>query len=105
MIRLAMTSILSCLPLQTQLAPITGALLNHVKEFAAKFFDVQVKIGVPRYEGDFADIVCNPKFSTAVGALYFANDFMLYNKYANEFKSIVDQDSALSKIKNFFKNM
>lgn len=82
-----------------------GALLNNIKEFAAKFFGVQVRIGIPRYEGDFADIVCNPKFSTAVGALYFANDFMLDNKYASEFKPISEHGSALGKIKNFFKNM
>ena len=82
-----------------------GALLTNLKEFASKFFDIKVSIGVPRYEGEFADIVCNPKFSTAIGALYFANEFMLYNKYADEFKFVAEHNSTLSKIKNFFKNM
>jgi cell division protein FtsA len=80
-------------------------LLANLKELASKFFDVKVSIGVPRYEGEFADIVCNPKFSTAIGALYFANEFMLYNKYADEFKFVAEHNSTLSKIKNFFKNM
>ena len=39
------------------------------------------------------------------GALYFANEFMLYNKYADEFKFVAEHNSTLSKIKNFFKNM
>ena len=36
-----------------------------------------VRIGVPNYVGDFADLIATPKYSTSLGALYFANEYML----------------------------
>ncbi len=45
---------------------ITGgtALLPHIEEYAKQYFDTPVRIGLPNYVGDFADIVTNPKYAT-----------------------------------------
>ncbi len=85
---------------------ITGgsAQLNLIKEFAAQYFDVPVRIGIPDYHGDFADMVCNPKYATSLGALYFANSLLLENRIENEPAYGIGLGQALKKIKNIFKN-
>ncbi len=82
-----------------------GALFSNIKNFAENYFDVLVRIGSPNYSGELSDILCDPRFSTAVGALYFANDYLLdyKNTYNNETK--VDFSLMLNKVKKFFKNM
>lgn len=86
---------------------VTGgvAMLNGLKEFTNKFLDLPVKIGVPQYEGEFSDIVCNPKYSTAVGALYFAKEVFSSDSFGSEPANSVEFSSIIKKIKNIFKNM
>jgi cell division protein FtsA len=69
---------------------ITGgtALLPNIEEFARGYFGVPVKIGVPHYTGNFADLLTTPKYSTSLGALYFVNEYML-----DEVKSGVNKSS------------
>jgi len=86
---------------------ITGgtALISGMKEFSSSFFDVPVYIGIPNYEGDFADIVCSPKYASAVGALYFANDLLSDRHFQSEPASGIEFGSIIKRIKNIFKNM
>jgi cell division protein FtsA len=58
---------------------ITGgtALLPNVEEFARQYFGVPVRLGIPNYTGDFADLLATPKYATSLGALYFAKEYML----------------------------
>lgn len=86
---------------------ITGgcALLGNIKEFAGKIFDAPVRIGAPDYVGELSDIVCDPRFSTAVGALYFANEYLLDYKSTYKSEADIEFGSVVNKIKNFFKNM
>ena len=85
---------------------LTGgsAQLDNLKNYAAQYFSVPVRIGVPNYSGDFADIVCNPKYATAVGSLYFANSFLLGSKYTDATASGVEMSQIFKKFKNIFKN-
>lgn len=82
-----------------------GALFSNIKNFAEKIFDVPVRIGSPHYNGEFSDILCDPRFSTAVGALYFANDYLLDYKNTYNVETKVEFSSMVNKVKNFFKNM
>jgi cell division protein FtsA len=58
---------------------ITGgtALMPNLEDFAKHYFAMPVRIGVPNYTGDFADLVTTPKYATGLGALYFANEYMM----------------------------
>lgn len=59
---------------------ITGgsALIPGIEDFAKLVFDsAPVRIGVPHYEGEYQDIVVNPRYSTAMGGLYFIKEYML----------------------------
>lgn len=58
---------------------ITGGSseLPNLEEFAKQYFDLPVRIGLPNYSGDFADLISAPKYATSIGALYFANAYML----------------------------
>jgi cell division protein FtsA len=57
---------------------ITGgvSLLPNIEDFARHIFDLPVKVGMPRYSGDFEDIVVNPRYATSIGSLYFAHEYM-----------------------------
>ena len=79
---------------------ITGgsALLPNLEEYARQYFDMPIRIGLPEYVGDFADIVTNPKYSTSLGALYFAQQYMLDE--INE--RSVNHGSIMKKIKHLF---
>ena len=86
---------------------LTGgtALLTGVKEFTEKIFDQQVRIGVPIYNGEFADLVTNPRYATSVGELCFASRYMLddiknYNVDGDSF----DIKNVFNSIKNIFKS-
>lgn len=86
---------------------ITGgvALLSGIKEFTAKLMEHPVRIGVPLYDGDYADIVCNPKYATAVGALVFAKEIFSGSGLSHEPDNGVEFGSIIEKIKNIFKNI
>ncbi len=79
---------------------ITGgsALLPNLEDYARQHFDIPVRIGSPEYTGDFADIVTNPKYSTSLGALRFAQQYML--EEISEHR--VSRGSILNSIKNLF---
>ena len=82
-----------------------GAELGTLQEFAAEYFGLPVRIGMPDYCGDFADIVCNPKYATSVGALYFANSLLSAKRFENEPTLGMELGLVFKKIKNIFKNM
>jgi cell division protein FtsA len=58
---------------------LTGgtALLPNLEELARQYFALPVKVGVPAYSGDFADVVAAPQYATSLGALYFANQYLM----------------------------
>lgn len=86
---------------------LTGgsALLPNIKELANKFFDLPSNIGLPNYQGDFADLVCSPRYATAIGSLYFANELLMDKGLNDEPVSNMEFGSMVKKIKNIFKNM
>jgi cell division protein FtsA len=51
--------------------------MPNLEDFAKHYFAMPVRIGVPNYTGDFADLVTTPKYATGLGALYFANEYMM----------------------------
>lgn len=79
---------------------VTGgsSLLPNLEEFAKQYFDMPVRIGIPNYSGDFADLITTPKYSTSLGALYFAQEYMLDEIGGQEIKS----GSLVRIIKNLF---
>lgn len=86
---------------------LTGgtALLANIKELVGQTLDIPVRIGIPNYDGDFADIVCNPKYATSVGTLYFANNLFLDRRFDEEPVAGVEFGQIFKKIRNIFKNM
>ncbi len=81
------------------------SLLPGLKEFAEQIFAQQVKLGVPIYEGDFADLVTNPRYSTSIGALYFASNYMLDEiKDYEANRDSLDFKKLLKSVKNIFKS-
>jgi cell division protein FtsA len=84
---------------------ITGgtALLPNIEDLSKQYFGLPVRIGAVEYEGDFSDIVINPKYATSFGGLNFVKDYM-----ASEFggrKLEVAKNGNISifaKIKQFF---
>ncbi len=79
---------------------ITGgtSLLPNLEEFAKQYFDLPVRIGVPNYSGDFADLIATPKYATSLGALYFAQEYMLHEITGNKVRT----DTFFNKIKKMF---
>ncbi len=79
---------------------ITGgtSLLPNIEEFAKQYFDLPVRIGVPNYSGDFADLIATPKYATSLGALYFAQEYMLHEIIDNK----VGANTFFNKIKSMF---
>ncbi len=79
---------------------ITGgtSLLPNIEEFAKQYFDLPVRIGVPNYNGDFADLIATPKYATSLGALYFAQEYMLHEITDNK----VGTNTFFNKIKSMF---
>lgn len=80
---------------------ITGgsALLPNLEEFSKQYFDMPVRIGIPNYSGDFADLVTTPKYATSLGALYFAQEYMLEEIKGSSRRS---SGSLFKKIKGLF---
>lgn len=83
---------------------ITGgtAMLPNIEEFARQYFGVPVRLGVPNYEGDFADLLTTPKYSTCLGALYFAKEYMLDEIQGTNVSSQLNFKSVLGKVKSMF---
>lgn len=54
-----------------------GSLLAHIDEYAHKFFNLPVRLGLPHYSGPYKEIVVSPKYATSLGTLYFAHEYML----------------------------
>ena len=68
---------------------ITGgsSLMPNLEDFAKQYFDMPVRIGIPNYSGDFADLITNPKYATSLGALYFAQEYMMHEITGHEARS------------------
>lgn len=83
---------------------ITGgtALLPNVEEFARQYFGVPVRLGVPNYAGDFADLLTTPKYAASLGALYFANEYMLDEIQGASSGKSMDFKRVLGKVRNLF---
>ncbi len=79
---------------------ITGgsSILPNLEEFAKQYFDMPVRIGIPNYTGDFADLITSPKYATSLGALYFAQEYMMNEIAGHEARP----GSVLKKIKGLF---
>ncbi|MBP9743221.1 MAG: cell division protein FtsA [Burkholderiales bacterium] len=80
---------------------ITGgsSLLPNLEDFAKQYFDMPVRIGLPEYEGDFADLIVSPKYASSIGGLYFAQEYMLHEISGSVNRS---SGSLLDKIKGMF---
>lgn len=80
---------------------ITGGsgLLPNLEDFAKQYFDMPVRIGLPEYEGAFADLIVSPKYATSIGGLYFAQEYMLHEISGSVKKS---SGSLLGKIRGMF---
>lgn len=84
---------------------LTGgvAMLPSIEEFAKHTFDLPVRIGVPSYSGDFAEIVVSPRYATSLGALYFAREYMLEElKSGNVKSSSISVGSLKAKLRGMF---
>lgn len=87
---------------------ITGgsAQLDGISEFSSKLLDAPVRIGTPHYVGDFADIICNPRYASAYGGLLFVQDMFTFSMLENDANnSGIEFGKILQKIKNIFKNI
>lgn len=85
---------------------VTGgsAQLGNLKEFVAQYFNMPARVGVPEYCGDFSDMVCNPRYATSLGALYYANEVLTQKSYHYDSDSGIAFGQVFKKIKNIFKN-
>jgi cell division protein FtsA len=83
---------------------VTGgtALLPSIEEFARQYFGVPVRLGVPNYTGDFADLLTTPKYATSLGALYFANEYMLDEISGSDYNKSMDLKYVFGKVKSLF---
>lgn len=82
---------------------LTGgtSMLPNIEEFAKHYFEIPVRIGLPNYSGDFADLVVTPRYATSIGALYFAKEYML-EEISVAKKTTLDFASVARKIKGLF---
>ncbi|MCX8515163.1 MAG: cell division protein FtsA [Burkholderiales bacterium] len=81
---------------------ITGgsSALVSLEDFAKQTFDLPTRIGVPNYSGNFSEIIMSPKYSTSIGALYFAQQYM-QNEINNTYNK--SSNGVLGKLKKIFK--
>lgn len=84
---------------------VTGgtALLPNIEEFARQYFSTPIRLGVPNYVGDFADLLATPKYATSLGGIYFAKEYMLDEitpKSKNTWR--LDLPKIATKVKNIF---
>ena len=86
---------------------LTGgvAQLGTIQEFAGQYFNLPVRIGIPNYDGDFADVICNPKYAASAGALFLANSLLLDDKFETISASWGGFSQLFKKIKNIFNNV
>jgi hypothetical protein len=61
-----------------------------------------VRLGVPNYTGDFADLLTTPKYATSLGALYFANEYMLDEISGSDYNKSMDLKYVFGKVKSLF---
>jgi cell division protein FtsA len=85
---------------------VTGgtALLPNIEDFARQYFGVPVRIGVPNYNGDFADLLTTPKYATSLGALYFAQEYMLDEIGSVAYGKSINLNQIFGKLKKMFGN-
>lgn len=58
---------------------ITGgtASLPDIAALASEVFETPARIGIPLYNGNYAEQLCQPQFATAIGLLYYAKNKVL----------------------------
>ena len=83
---------------------LTGgsALLPSIDELTRQYFGLPVRIGVPNYSGEFVDMVSHPKYSTSLGALHFASEYIFNDSKKTKIDKNISQ-SLFSLIKRIFK--
>jgi cell division protein FtsA len=84
---------------------ITGgtALLSNIESLAKQYFGLPVRIGMPEYEGEFGDILANPKYATSVGAMHFVKEYMVSEFGGRKIDIAKNKDDSIfAKIKQFF---
>ncbi len=57
-------------------------------ELGEEIFHMPVRVGVPRYTGGLADVVCNPRYATPVGLLLDGIDQMRHGRLARQRGSV-----------------
>ena len=79
---------------------LTGgtALLPGIQELAEDMFQVPVRIGVPIYDGSLSDVVCEPRFATAMGLLSYSR----MQQYAQH--GDMPKEGLLKRLWNFITN-
>lgn len=64
---------------------ITGgtSLMPGILGFASQCFSsMPVRLGIPKYQGEFEEFTTNGRFATSIGALYFTKEYLLENDFA-----------------------
>ncbi|SMC26665.1 cell division protein FtsA [Andreprevotia lacus DSM 23236] len=83
---------------------ITGgaALMPGMTELAEEIFHMPVRIGLPKYVGGLAEVVKNPRYSTAVGLLLLARE--QYQKNPTGRQRDGSFGDMLGRMKSWFQN-
>ncbi|BCL76888.1 cell division protein FtsA [Jeongeupia sp. HS-3] len=83
---------------------ITGgaALMPGMVELAEEIFHMPVRLGLPKYVGGLAEVVKNPRYSTAVGLLLLARE--QYHKNPAGKTKDGSFGSVLGRMKSWFQN-
>ena len=96
----------NCYHMITQGVVLTGgtALLPGITDLAAKVFKTNARIGKPAYEGELADLINEPRFSTVMGLLDFAveQEMMAGPKRSNRKKGFVFFNKIVNWMRDFF---
>jgi cell division protein FtsA len=82
---------------------LTGgsSVMKGMAELGEEIFHMPVRVGAPTYMGGLADVVRNPRYSTAVGLLLEGRDQYLRHEIARS--QISGMQSVLERMKNWWK--
>ncbi|WP_028455651.1 cell division protein FtsA [Chitinilyticum litopenaei] len=83
---------------------ITGgaALMPGMVELGEEIFHMPVRLGLPKYVGGLAEVVKNPRYSTAVGLLLLAREQMMKNPMGRGKEAGIGD--LLGRMKSWFKD-
>lgn len=84
---------------------LTGgcSMLTNLQEFAENIFKLPTRIGLPNYQGELKQIINSPRFATAIGGLYFTQEYLLNQMNFNDKSDTgFNFNQLISKVKNMF---